>query len=217
MHSCLAVKPTHAGLAPAARGGIPVETRIPASERTSLKLNDLLTTGVADGDARAELLKLAVSKIIEEALEAEGSAALGRDYYESGAEPGRGYRNGYRRGRLRTGEGPIEYGIPSSGRSDRAVRLARACRLGGPNGGALAARRRDVRARFEHARHRSGLVLSDPVMGHTTPTDSRSQRIRASRRGGQILTRALSSSYVSGLPSLRGGWPLRVESDQGTG
>jgi putative transposase len=89
-----------------------VETRIPASERTSLKLNDLLTTGVADGDARAELLKLAVSKIIEEALEAEGSAALGRDYYESGAEPGRGYRNGYRRGRLRTGEGPIEYGIP---------------------------------------------------------------------------------------------------------
>jgi hypothetical protein len=40
-------------------------------------------------------------------------------------------------------------------------------------------------------------------VGHTTPTDSRSQRIRASRRGGQILTRALSSSYVTGLPSLR--------------
>jgi hypothetical protein len=40
-------------------------------------------------------------------------------------------------------------------------------------------------------------------MGHTTPTDSRSQRNRASRRGGQILTRALSSSYVTGLPSLR--------------
>src|SRR4029453_9896944 len=40
-------------------------------------------------------------------------------------------------------------------------------------------------------------------MGHTTPTDSRSQRIRASRRGGQILTRAHGSSYVAGLPSLR--------------
>ena len=40
-------------------------------------------------------------------------------------------------------------------------------------------------------------------MGHTTPTDSRSQRIRASRRGGQIQTRALGSSYVTGLPSLR--------------
>ncbi len=40
-------------------------------------------------------------------------------------------------------------------------------------------------------------------MGHTTPTDSRSRRIRASRRGGQILTRAHGSSYVTGLPSLR--------------
>src|SRR5262245_7841578 len=40
----------------------------PASERTSQKLNELLRTGVADGDARAELLKLAVRKIIEEAL-----------------------------------------------------------------------------------------------------------------------------------------------------
>jgi transposase-like protein len=67
---------------------------------------------VADGDARAELLKLAVRKIIEEALEAEVSDALGRGYYENGAEPGRGYRNGYRRARLRTAEGPIEYGVP---------------------------------------------------------------------------------------------------------
>src|SRR5690349_9027922 len=72
-------------LAPAARGGIPVPTRIPASERTSQKLDELLTQGVADGDARAELLKLAVKKIVEEALEAEVADALGRDYYENGA------------------------------------------------------------------------------------------------------------------------------------
>jgi len=52
-------------LAPAARGGIPVETRIPASERTSQKLNELLTQGVAEGDARSELIKLAVRKIVE--------------------------------------------------------------------------------------------------------------------------------------------------------
>jgi hypothetical protein len=89
-----------------------VESRIPASERTSQKLNELLTEGVADGDARAELLKLAVRKIMEEALEAEVSEALGRGYYENGAELGRGYRNGYRRGRLRTAEGPIDYGVP---------------------------------------------------------------------------------------------------------
>jgi transposase-like protein len=54
---------------------------------------------VADGDARTELLKLAVRKIVEEALEAEVAEAVGWDYYENGAAPGAGYRNGYRRGR----------------------------------------------------------------------------------------------------------------------
>lgn len=67
---------------------------------------------MADGDARAELLKLAVRKIVEEALEAEVAEAVGRNYYENGAAPGAGYRNGYRRGRLRTAEEPIEYGVP---------------------------------------------------------------------------------------------------------
>jgi transposase-like protein len=89
-----------------------VASRIPASERTSQKLDELLTQGVADGDARAELLKLAVRKIVEEALEAEVAEAVGREYYENGATPGAGYRNGYRRGRLRTAEGPVEYGVP---------------------------------------------------------------------------------------------------------
>jgi putative transposase len=86
--------------------------RIPASERTHQRLEQLLEQGVGDGDARAELIKLAVRKIVEEALEAEVSEAVGRGYYESGATPGAGYRNGYRRGRLQTAEGPIEYGVP---------------------------------------------------------------------------------------------------------
>lgn len=102
-------------------------TRIPASERTSQKLEELLTQGVADGDARAELLKLAVRKIVEETLEAEVAEAVGRDYYESGAVPGAGYRNGYRRGRLRTAEGPIEYGTPQvADRSEPFVSRVRA-------------------------------------------------------------------------------------------
>ena len=92
--------------------------RIPASERTSQKLQELLTQGVADGDARTELIRLAVRKIVEETLEAEVDAALGRGYYESGAAPGAGYRNGYRRGRLKTAEGPIDYGVPQV--ADRA-------------------------------------------------------------------------------------------------
>src|SRR5207302_562277 len=86
-----------------------------ASERTSQKLDELLTQGVADGDARAELLKLAVRKIVEEALEAEVADAVGRGYYENGAPSGAGYRTGYRRGRLATAEGPIAWGITDDG------------------------------------------------------------------------------------------------------
>ncbi len=95
-----------------------MRSRIPASERTSQQLDELLSQGVADGDARAELLKLAVRKIVEEALEAEVAETVGRGYYENGAESGAGYRNGYRRGRLRTAEGAIEYGVPQV--ADRA-------------------------------------------------------------------------------------------------
>jgi putative transposase len=104
-----------------------VETRIPASERTSQKLSELLSQGVAGGDARSELIKLAVRKIVEEALEAEVAEAVGRGYYESGAVPGAGYRNGYRRGRLRTAEGAIEYGMPQvADRAEPFVSRARA-------------------------------------------------------------------------------------------
>jgi transposase-like protein len=104
-------------LAPARRG-------IPrGDENTGLAANK--PEAERDADARrgrrrrrAELLTLAVRKIVEEALEAEVREALGRGYYESGGEPGRGYRNGYRRGRLRTSEGAIEYGVPQV--ADRA-------------------------------------------------------------------------------------------------
>ena len=51
-------------------------------------------SGVADG--RAELVKLATRLIVEEALETESWDAVGRGYYEHGATPGRGYRNGSR-------------------------------------------------------------------------------------------------------------------------
>ena len=41
------------------------------------------------------------------------------------------------------------------------------------------------------------------AVGDTTPTDSRSRRNRASRRGGQLLTRARSSSSRSACPHFR--------------
>jgi len=37
---------------------------------------------------------------------------VGRDYYARGASPGTGYRNGYRRGRVHSAEGAIEYSAP---------------------------------------------------------------------------------------------------------
>ena len=39
---------------------------------------------------------------------------------------GAGYRNGYRRSRLRTAEGPIEYGIPQADRAEPFVSRVRA-------------------------------------------------------------------------------------------
>jgi transposase-like protein len=61
---------------------------------------------------RTELVHLATQLIIEEGLEAEVRDALDRGYYEHGARPGGGYRNGLREGRLKTAEGFIDYAAP---------------------------------------------------------------------------------------------------------
>jgi putative transposase len=76
--------------------------RVPASMRTRQSLSDLIAGRLSSPDGRAELVKLATRLIVEEALEAEDRDVLGRDYYEHGAEPRRGYRNGVRTGRLKT-------------------------------------------------------------------------------------------------------------------
>lgn len=91
--------------------------RIPASERTREQLKALMEGRREGTNERSELVRLAAQLIIEEALEKEAAEALGRGYYEHGAA-GRGYRNGYRTGRLKTAEGAIEYGMPQI--ADRA-------------------------------------------------------------------------------------------------
>ena len=58
---------------------------------------------------RLALVRLAARLIVEEGLEGEATDALGREYYARGAAAGAGYRNGYRRGRLKTAEGVVEY------------------------------------------------------------------------------------------------------------
>jgi transposase-like protein len=92
--------------------------RIPASERTREKLKRLMDGGGESGEAGSELVRLAARLIVEEALEGEATDAVGRDYYARGASPGAGYRNGYRRGRLKTAEGAVAYSAPQI--ADRA-------------------------------------------------------------------------------------------------
>jgi putative transposase len=86
--------------------------RVPASMRTRQSHSDLIEGRLASPEGRAELVKLATRLVVEEALEAEIRDALGRDYYEHGAAPGQGWRNGVRPGRLKTAEGMIAYSAP---------------------------------------------------------------------------------------------------------
>ena len=73
-------------------------TRLPASQRTREELTALIEGRLSTVSAKDELVKLATRLIVEEALEGEAGDAVGRDYYEHGAQPGQGYRNGYRMG-----------------------------------------------------------------------------------------------------------------------
>ncbi len=86
--------------------------RVPGSDRTREALNDLIDGRLRVDNAKSDLVKLATRLIIEEGLEAEVREALGRDYYEHGAEAGQGYRNGVRAGHLKTAEGRIGYTAP---------------------------------------------------------------------------------------------------------
>ena len=86
--------------------------RIPASGRTREALSELIEGRLSFEGGRTELIRLATRLIIEEGLEAEVRDALDRGYYERGTEPGGGYRNGLRAGRLKTAEGVIDYAAP---------------------------------------------------------------------------------------------------------
>jgi putative transposase len=99
-------------------------TRLPASQRTREELTALIEGRLSTASAKDELVKLATRLIVEEALEGEAGDALGRDYYEHGAHPGQGYRNGYRTGRLKTAEGLMEYSVPQIAGRDEPFRSA---------------------------------------------------------------------------------------------
>src|SRR5262249_20334156 len=96
----------------------PMTRRLPASQRTREELTSLIEGRLSTGSAKDELVKLATRLIVEEALEEAGDA-VGRGYYEHGAQPGQGHRNGYQTGQLKTGEGLMEYSAPQvTGRAE---------------------------------------------------------------------------------------------------
>lgn len=99
-----------------------MNTRIPASTRTRESLSALIEGRLSSADGRSDLVKLATRLILEEALEAETRDALGRDYYERGAEECRGCSNGHRTGRLKTAEGAIEFSAPQVAGRDEPFR-----------------------------------------------------------------------------------------------
>ena len=95
--------------------------RVPPSKVTKVRIEDLLANGVSEESPLSELVRLSVEHIVEEALEAKVEELLGRGYYERGAEGG--YRNGYRRRRLKTSEGAVEYAVPQVRDVDGAGQL----------------------------------------------------------------------------------------------
>ena len=88
--------------------------RVPRSERTRNELRDLFSG--KGGVDRSGLVRQAARLIVEEALESEAAQELGRGYYEHAANE-RGYRNGYRTGKVKTAEGVIEFAVPAFTRS----------------------------------------------------------------------------------------------------
>ena len=102
-----------------------MEKRIPGSMRTRESLSELIEGRLSAPDARSGPVRLATRLIIEESLEAESRDALGRDCCERGGEPGRGYRNGSRTGRMKTAEGAVEHLAPRTAMRRSARRSVR--------------------------------------------------------------------------------------------
>jgi putative transposase len=88
-----------------------VKRRVPASTTTRKQIEELMKGQSEVTASRSEMVKLAAQLIIEEALESEVGEELGREYYAHGSD-GRGQRNGYRPGKLKTAEGRIDYAVP---------------------------------------------------------------------------------------------------------
>src|SRR5271154_4471145 len=92
-------------------GSIPME-RLSAPARRREELRALMNGDLGTAAGRGDLVHLALRLIVAEALEGEVSDGLGRGRYERGEGEKAGYRNGYRPGKMKTAEGPVDYSAP---------------------------------------------------------------------------------------------------------
>jgi len=91
-----------------------MEKKIAPSERKAQEIQALVQ-GQLDAQSGEELLstlvRLSTERVLQEALEEEQAAALGRGRYERRTSE-RGYRNGYESGTLKTAEGVWRVEVP---------------------------------------------------------------------------------------------------------
>src|SRR5262247_1452345 len=91
-----------------------MEKRIAPSEQKAQEIQAVLQ-GQLEAQSGEELLstlvRLSTERVLQEALEQEQAAALGRGRYEARGEKS-GYRNGYEHGTLKTAEGVLRVKLP---------------------------------------------------------------------------------------------------------
>lgn len=99
--------------------------RIPRSQlrgKEMLELRQKFEEGkISSSELAKGLIEIGMKRFIEEVLEEEVSEYLGREYYERGNSP-KGYRNGYKQGIIRSGEGKIVVDRPQVSDSQEIYR-----------------------------------------------------------------------------------------------
>ena len=86
--------------------------RIAPSQKLQQVMDEMLNQGYAQDDLPAsQFLKLAAQLVVQQVLEQEVVDYLGRERYERQPET-KGYRNGYKPGRIRSAEGDIRVEVP---------------------------------------------------------------------------------------------------------
>ena len=87
--------------------------RVAPGERIEQEIEQLLREGLHTGEQPlSQLIRLSARKVVQEALEKEVEAFLGRERYERRTDEQNGLRNGYEPGRMRSAEGEIVVQVP---------------------------------------------------------------------------------------------------------